>query len=220
MLSMGFCHRHEVQQKQQQELTQEMKQRLISYCFQLKLALIGELGGERYQPKAVCPKCGRELDAAEILRGFSDNVTDYTTACSNPRCPTRFRPLLVSLGDVSRIETPFYCPAQTLDQLRGKEGLKPEELAKKNSGVFNSALAHFGSLKAAFKKIGVNYPFEGIASDWEKKVEEFLGRLPDTVIANCARVRVVNVRELRNKLGIEPFSKAKAAEEIAAVEGE
>ena len=202
--------------RQTQSVRQTLKcsqAQLQSHLLGLRLDLIEALRQERYEPKATCPGCGRKMTALEILRGFNQDPRDFTTECTG--CHTRFQPLLICFGKdgASRIELPFYCDAQTLDQLRGLERLNPEELSFQHPAVYRSAIVHHGGVVQAFAKIGITYPHEGI-SDWRAKVTPFLGRMHDSVIADLASVSVHQVFELRSKLKINRYTKAVAAREI------
>lgn len=196
---------------QTQVLTAQQLALVHAHKFSLRLALIAELHGERYEPKGECPSCGRVMTPAEIIRGFNQDPNDYTTACT--ACGCRFEPKLVCFDKYSRMEIPFYCDIQTLEKLRGRDNLSPQELAGEFPGVYRSAIVHHGGIRNAFKKIGIDYPFEEI-SDWQSKAAPFLGRLPDTVIADSAGVKVSAVRAMRRKLGIERYTADKALAEI------
>lgn len=194
-------------------MTAQQKVLVHAHRLSLCLALIAELRGERYEPKGKCSECGREMTPIEVIRGFNQDPNDYTTACTG--CGHRFAPTLVCFGEHSRVEIPFYCDIQTLAQLRLREmgNLSPQKLARKFPGVYRSAIVHHGGIRSAFKKIGIDYPFEEI-SDWQSKVAPFLGRLSDTMIADSAGAKVSAVRTLRKKLGIERYTAAKALAEI------
>ncbi|TSC67085.1 MAG: hypothetical protein G01um101472_533 [Parcubacteria group bacterium Gr01-1014_72] len=176
----------------------------------LRLALIGELWDERYEPQAVCPKCRRALTPTEIIGGFNQDPNDFTTECTG--CCHRFPPELVCFGNASRVVLPFFCDSQTLHQLSGKERLSPKQLASEHPAIFRSAVIHHGSVRRAFERIGIRYPFEEIA-DWKDKVRGFLGRLPDTIIAECVDVSVKVIRLMRRELGIARFNPRLAMEE-------
>lgn len=197
------------------ELRLSPAQRLLafSHTFGLRLALVGELR-EPYKPKGDCPSCGREMTPAEIIRGFNQDPRDFTTCCT--KCGCRFPPRLILAGGsgIGRVEMAFYCAIQTLDQLRGKEHLLPKTIAKSSPAVYRSAIIHFGSLKSAFKKDGVDYPYEEEVNDWKNKIQPFLGRLPDTVIADCVDKPVGIIRKMRKDLGICRYTADKALAEI------
>lgn len=192
-------------------LTTQQQAPVHAYKFLVRLALVAELRGERYEPKGKCPACGRDMTPVEIIRGFNQDPNDYTTACT--ACGYRFAPTLICFGDNnSPIEIPFYCDIQTLEQLRGRDNLSPEQLARICPGVYRSAIVHHGGIRSAFKKIGIDYPFEEISA-WQNKVAPFLGRLPDTVIADSAGVKVSAIRALRKKLGVERYTLSRSLNE-------
>ena len=197
-------------QTQSLRLTQEQRLKVAQLSFSLRLQLVGALRDEEYEPKARCPECLRELTPLEIIKGFNQDPNDFTTCCT--KCGHRFAPKLICFGDGSRIEIPFYCDTQTVSQLRGKEGLNPEQLLKEIPGVYRSAIVHYGNIKRAFEKIGINYMFDEI-SDWRSKVMPFLGRMPDTIIADCVNASVNAIRAMRRKLGISRYTLSKALEE-------
>ncbi|MEK7568963.1 MAG: hypothetical protein AAB497_02520 [Patescibacteria group bacterium] len=189
-------------------------QLLAEHKIALKLGLIQELRGEEYKPKGDCPKCGRALTPAEIIRGFNQDPRDYTTRC--PKCGSRFVSYLMarSRNGIGHAEMKFYCAIQTLDQMKGKEGFSPKELLKKHPAVYHSAIVHFGSIKNAFKQNGIAYPHEEGVDGWKDKIQSFLGRMPDTVIADCVDKPVGIIRKMRKELGIQRYTAEKALVEI------
>jgi hypothetical protein len=191
-------------------LTQEQRLKVSQLSFSLRLQLIQELRNERYEPQASCPKCLRDLTPVEIIKGFNQDPNDFTTCCT--KCGHRFAPKLICFGNGTKIEIPFYCDVQTLSQLKGKENLQPEHLQREYSGLYRSAIIHYGCIRRAFEKIGVEYDFEEI-SDWKSKVTPFLGRMPDTIIADCVDASVTKIRAMRRKLGISRYTSRKALED-------
>jgi hypothetical protein len=108
----------------------------------------------------------------------------------------------------SEICFPFYCPCQTLQEMKDKalDFLKPKEFLSHHRGIYASAIFHFGTLTGAFKKVGVTYRFkEKEDAAWKTKATHFLGRIPDTEIAKCFGVCATTVRRLRRKLDIGPY---------------
>lgn len=188
--------------------TLSMEQRLVlshreellliqGHVLSLRLELLSQFRGVSYHPTGKCPKCNKVLRAVEVIRGFSRDPLDYTTKC--PKCKTRFEPKLTTpLGALGYIEVAFFCSSQTLFRLResGMNSFSPEELKRGNQALYHSAIVHFGTLRAAFKKIGVKYKFEEKV-EWEKKIRSFLGRLPDTVIARAAGITAKRVAKQR-----------------------
>ncbi|KKS53984.1 MAG: hypothetical protein UV20_C0043G0006 [Candidatus Magasanikbacteria bacterium GW2011_GWA2_42_32] len=176
-IGMSFGHRirHTQRLRQSLRLSQAQRLQIQEHAFTLRLALIHELRDERYEPKAICPACSRELTPMEIIRGFNQDPNDFTTCCS--ACSRRFEPTLVCFGDGTYIELPFYCDCQTLAQLQGKETLQPERFAMEYPAIYRSAIVHHGGIRQAFAKVGIQYAFEEI-SDWKNKIRSFLGRLP------------------------------------------
>lgn len=212
-ISMGHRLHHSVQIAQSLRLSKAIRVQIQGRALQLRLGLIGALRGEQYTPRGTCPSCGRKMTALEIIKGFNTDPNDFSTLCSG--CNTRFQPQLVCFGNGSSLELPFWCDCQTLYHLQGKETMSPEKLMVEHPAIYRSAIVHHGGIKQAFAKNGVAYPFKEI-SDWKSKVGAFLGKLPDTVIAECASVSVRAVRKVRNDLGIARYTVKVAVMEIEA----
>lgn len=169
----------------------------------LRVALIHSVRSELYHPQATCPACGKFLTTVEIVSGFLNDPADFTTCC--PHCKVRFNATLICYFLGGEIQLPFYCAMQTLEQLPEKKQLSPEEFLRNFPALYRSAIFHFGSLRAAFQKKGVNYLFHETPLGWQTKVSGFLGRVPDTLIAAVAGVPVRHVRQARRDWGIKPF---------------
>ncbi len=193
-MSMGQEMRVEQRMSAEQRLDQQLS---------LRLELLEALHGERYQPTGDCPNCNRKMTKVEILKGFNDDPTDYTTRCTG--CEHRFAPKLIWSTSLSRAELPFFCPSQTLNQLRGKEGLSVEQLEREHPAIFRSARVHFGSLAAAFGRNGISYALEQI-EHWKAKVRSFLGQLTDKLIAECVGAPAKEVRAYRRELQIPCYN--------------
>jgi len=189
-------------QRISQNITQELSLNLRQHIFDTRAELAQTLRGEKFKPSAVCSQCHHKLTAAETLKGFNDNPHDFTTEC--PKCDHRFPASLISYDQLSHVELQFYCALQVLEQLRGFDHFTPEEISRANQSVFQSAIIHFGGLRQAFEKIDRSYGFDEIGA-WREKVQPFLGRLPDTVIAECVDVPVSAIRYMRRKLRISCF---------------
>ena len=207
-MSISLTCRPSVTQQvtQSVRLTQSQRAIVKQTILGLRLALIGNIHGGSYKPQAKCPKCARTLTPLEIIQGFRSDPNDYTTECTS--CNTRFEPRLVwrESNSPSHAELPFYCPTQVLAQLRGFEGKTPDEINHEAPAVYHSVRVHHGNLRRAFAKIGIQYAFENV-TNWQEKVRDFLGKLPDTVIAEVVDLPVRTVRNLRNSHGIRPFSR-------------
>ena len=181
----------------------EQKTRLKLSILSQWLQLVGEMRGERYSPKGTCPECHRELNPVEILGGFNDDPNDFTTRCSG--CGHRFQPILISFNGISSMEFPFFCDIQTLNKLQDKKDVCPDDLARLHPATYRSAIVHHGNLKNAFKKISIDYLFDEI-TDWRNKIKPFLGKLPDTRIAEALNVPVSSIRGMRRKAGLSRFT--------------
>ncbi len=206
-MSIGMSLSHRIRQTQSLGLSLRLShatQMLVqSLLLAIRLELIAVLRGERYEPKAECPKCSREMTPIEIVRGFNQDPRDYTTACS--ACGHRFAPDLVCSGVGTKIILPFFCAAQTLDQLPGLENMPPVQLKKEQPSVYHSAVFHHGGVHQAFAKVGLTYSFEDI-DEWQVKVRPFLGRIPDTIIAECVEKPVSTIRKMRRDLGVSRYT--------------
>ncbi len=204
MLGMSLSHSLRQVQRVAQSLRLNLGQRLVIQQAQIqkRLDLIHALRGDQYRPEAKCPQCARKLTALEIIRGFLPDPNDFTTACTG--CDYRFQPSLICRGRYSSVELPFFCAAQTLPRLAGKENLAPDEFAKVHPAIYHSAIVHYGGLAQAFQRIGRGYPFNEI-NDWRDKVGPFLGHLTDRVIAECAGVSATAVSRLRRARNIRRY---------------
>lgn len=197
-MHMGMSMSMGQHMEQRMSVAQRMEERLA-----LRLELLEALHGVRYQPEGDCPRCHRKLTKVEILRGFNNDPNDFTTRCTG--CGCRFQPKLVHSTPISRAQVPFFCPSQTLHQLRGKEVLSAEELQRQYPAIFQSARVHFGSLAAAFARNSVSYALEMI-EHWKGKVRGFLGKLTDKLIAECVGAPVKDVRAYRRELKIPCYN--------------
>ena len=189
-------------------LQQRLDLRLVqAHIINLRLTLLQELRQVTYTPEGKCSRCARQLTLLEILEGFSDDPTDFLTVCT--ACGTRFNPKLKYKDDLGGIELNFICPAQVLAGLRDLENANlcsPAMIRVNNASLYHSALIHFGTLRNAFKKVGIKYNFKEVAS-WKPRIRRFLGHLPDGVLAKFAGVSRSTIWCLRKKLGIPPFDK-------------
>ncbi len=198
------------EQRQVMTIRQSMEMRQ-DHLLTLRLMLVQIIRNEEYEPLGVCPRCGHKLSLREILEGFNDDPADFDTTCSF--CEERFRALLRCRTPSGYMELDFICPQQVLANLEGKEGFLPGHILRTNTSVYYSALIHFGTLGAAFKDLGKKYPFQEM-KPWKNKVASFLGRLPDTEIADIVGVSSQTVGRLRKKIGIPRFSKKSVEEEL------
>ena len=184
-------------------LSQRLKQEhRLAQSLSLRTKLLDAVRGEKYNPKAVCPECSRKLSAADIVKGFRNDPTDITTCC--PKCKHRFEAKLVCDVLGGRIEVPFLCKQQTMAALPANS-VTPEDISRNHPAVYRSAIFHFGSLKKAYAEAGMDYPHVDKAADWADKVMNFLGLVPDGMIASVAGVSVYKVKKLRRDIGIPGF---------------
>lgn len=199
-MGMGMSMGQHLEARMEQRITTAQR---LDQQLSVRLELLEALHGERYHPVGDCPQCNRKLTKVEILKGFNDSPTDFTTRCTG--CGHRFQPKLIHSTALSRAELPFFCPGQTLYQLRGKETVPAEELQRTAPAIYRSAMVHFGSLAAAFSRNGVTYALEKI-EHWKAKVRGFLGKLTDKLIAECVGAPAKEVRAYRRELQIPCFN--------------
>jgi len=202
---MNISQGHRFEQILMNELRLTHEQRLVlqSKQLQLRLWLLEVLRKEKYTPVAGCPVCGFSLNHLQIMHGFNNDVNDVTTGC--PKCKARFRPALIYKGTAVSVELTFYCPAQTLDRIGIHVSRSPDDFCQKDASLYRSAITHFGTLRAAFAKISMRYEFDEV-TEWKTKVQPFLGKMPDTVIADFCGAPVSAVSKLRKFLGIQKYS--------------
>ncbi len=87
----------------------------------------------------------------------------------------------------------------------------PQEFERKYSAVYHSALAHYGTLRNAFSKIGIDYFYTELTDPMEK-LTPFLGRLPDTIIAEVSGLTAKAIGKFRRNLGISVCTRRKILE--------
>jgi len=196
-LTMNMSLRQALGLSQRQLLENRLAQSLL-----LRTNLLDAVRGEKYSPKAVCPECTHGLSATDIIKGFRNDPADITTCC--PKCQHRFTAKLVCDVLGGRIEVPFYCKRQTLAALPATS-VTPENISRSEPAVYRSAIFHFGSLQKAYAEAGMDYPHVDKATDWADKVMNFLGMVPDGMIASVAGVSVYRVKRLRRMLGFSGF---------------
>ena len=86
-------------------------------------------------------------------------------------------------------------------------------MRRHDPGIYYSALTHYGNLNNAFAVAGLDYE-QQVLADWKDKVQPYLGRLADKAIAEAVGVGVHAIRKWRNELGIRPFNKSEALEDV------
>ena len=182
-----MCFRQELEQElSQKQVIEQRQEARLNLRIEL-LEAVSENSGLNFRPLAECPECFLKLTAREVLKGFNREPYDFQTTC--PRCKTRFvTELEANLTGGGYIRFPFLCPVQTLQKLTDlkAETISPAKLKKDELPIYASAIFHFGNLKSAFKKIGIDYIFEEATEPaWRKKARPFLGELPDAEIARC-----------------------------------
>lgn len=207
---MDQCLEASHKQILEQKLTVSQRLMLKKFISSMMIQLAAALQGEKYRPRAECPKCGRKLTSFEILRGFGTDPNNFDTTCTG--CGKKFRPSLVAFGAASTIELPFYCAVQVLPLLEKYAQTAPLKVKDDEPAVYRSAIAHYGTLKNAFTKLGIKYDFEEIP-DWRDKVVPFLGRLYDGTIAKLIGVSPEVISRLRNNLRIPRATKQSMLEE-------
>jgi len=190
-----------IEQNQWQNLSQRALLRQ-DQRIALLLELTNSIHGQNYSIEAQCPDCNRKLTPAEVVYGFLDNVNDFTTIC--PKCQARFEPRLAMLDQHgSKTSLPFLCSKQALHKLKESPILTPEEFTRRSDLVaaYRSLIVHHGTITAAYKSIGIEYPHTELEG-WKNKIRPFLGRLSDTDIANSLGKSVTEVALFREDCGI------------------
>lgn len=206
--SLGCSQEQRCEQRLEQRLAPEQRLEIEEAELGLRFELASALHDDNFKPEARCPKCGYGLTLRDILRGFKNDPKDFTTEC--PTCKERFPAELVVRSSYSSGHLYFLCPAQTKARFDGKHQLAPEQLQKFDPSAYRSALFHFGSVGKMFTEMGFSYGFPDEIEDWKKKVEPFLGKLPDTVIYLYLEghgIRLRDIRKLRKRLNIPVYRK-------------
>ncbi len=212
MMGLGMSVQMTTRLQQRQELTAEQKIEVRCALLQLRQDLTRAVRGADYQPRAECPLCARVLNAAEIIDGFLRDPEDITTKC--PKCGHRFVAKLIGhRSSFAHAELSFMCRDQVRHALKGHADKSPDAMERESPAAFNSALYHWGALKAAFKSWGVDYDKE-TRSPWRDKVRPFLGMLPDRRIADVVGVSPQTIGRYRKSLNIRAFSRSKLVEEV------
>lgn len=205
-LSLGLTQSQSMSQRQEQRQTLKasLSQGLL---LTMRIEILDTLfPGGRFHPRGKCPGCEHQMDEVEILKGFSADPYDTTTKC--PKCSRRFEPRLVAGGMASTIELPFYCESQTVQKLRELGPLAFEVIEREHPAVLASARFYWGCLRTGFGKANIRYDLDPPLT-WQDKVKGFLGKCPDTLIAEVCSVSADSVRRLRNKHKIPAYRKAK-----------
>jgi len=207
---MGFGSRLELREETQlkqtcnEVLSIEKEWTLKGICFDRRLELIGSLRNEQpMKVAAKCPQCNHQMTTGQVLAGYTTDVNDIRTTCY--LCRHRFEANLVFRQKNKQVTKSMYCDIQVLPKMRGLEGYEPYEYSRENPGVYFSALAHYGTLKAGYRKLDINYRHEEVRQ-WEKKIGPFLGRLPDCDVADTIGIKPDIVQKLRRELGIKEYN--------------
>jgi hypothetical protein len=166
----------------------------------IRILLMQAMRCEKYESNTVCSQCSHKLTMFEILNGFNNVVTSVSTTC--PKCEARFYAYIAcsstTTGDDMRVEMPLYGAIQTLDILEadGENKVSPYKFRSDRTGIYHSALIHFGSMKKAFSKIGIDYPFEE-NQEWRWRIICWVGQFPDTLCASVSNASISTLRRNR-----------------------
>lgn len=209
-MSMGFTLQQELTLKHTTRLSAKLRAE-VEQVLSLRLGMLVDVWREyRYEPRAICPGCSHPLTLTQIEAGFSDSPTNHAVKC--PLCCSPFYAELVSKTKTGHIVAGhYYCKQQTLHEIREHSAKSPSDFEAKMKDIYLSALRHFGSLKTAFRQLGVKYDFTETPK-WKEVAREFVGKLPDTVIAKELEVPARIIRRFRNSLGVSRFVKRDALE--------
>lgn len=209
-MSMGFSFSlsphlsHE--QRQELKLTQRLEVRQSLDALAIRVEILQALRpGEHACPEGSCPKCLRDLTIKEILEGFLDDVNDTTTSC--PECKHRFQPRLVARSVAGYTSIAFLCEKQTLGRLPELASLSFEEIQRNHQQVLASARFYWGTITKGFSLIGRTFVGEPSLT-WKDKVKPFLGKCPDTLIAELCDVSPSTVHRYRVSLGVAAFQRS------------
>ena len=194
-----------------QELKQAQKQAAV---LTMITEILQSLRGFNFTPQATCANCAHQFTRAQILWGFMDDDTDARVQC--PRCnSTNNGAILVDQAhEYAKLEVPFYCYRQVVyffKQHPELANLPPQTIEKRHPAYAASAMIHFGNYATLFrnKELDLPYAFGEIAS-WEHKVKQFLGKVPDEIIAKCVGVSKKVVAKRREDLKIPAYQQKKS----------
>lgn len=90
---------------------------------------------------------------------------------------------------------------------------------REHPAIFHSARVHFGCLRSAYQQIRIPYPHEEV-QDWRTKVEPFLGKVTDKLIAEVVGQPIAEVRKLRRSKGIPRYKRGNEKKIVIAAVGE
>ena len=212
-MGLGLVLRQTAHLAQSLRLTSTQRILIQESALTIRLELIEALRGSKYEPRGDCPRCNRKMSPFEIIKGFNNDPKDYTTECTG--CHYRFEPKMVAgVGQYSTAMLPFFCSMQTLDQMRSIQPVVADQFMKEHPAVYHSAIVHHGGLRQAYAKIGIQYPYEEI-TDWRKKIKDFLGRVPDTLIAKAVDKSVKTIREMRKRDKVPAYNVHRALKEVS-----
>ncbi len=167
--------------------------------------LVEAITGKKFTISCVCRNttCAHSYTEWEIVNWF--DVDGFTVEC--PKCGWHSEPrLTVDFGDGGnrkRIECQLYGPGLVLERLPVVLKSPPWDFAE-YSAICNSAVVHFGGLKQACAQLGIERSF-GPGPDWRDRIDPFLGRLPDTVMARLLDTSPRFMRRWRRNQRIAPF---------------
>lgn len=172
----------------------------------LRASLSNALASEVCAPYAYCLRCHRPLGFDEIGQGFSADPLDTTIRCPREICGGPVSAILRRhLAPAAHVETEFYGPRQTIAKLTAEHAsLEPTRMRAAHASLYYSAIFHFKTLDRAFARAKIPHPHP-VVHDWERTVVDYLGKVPDSYIAQCAGVSVKRIRALRNARCIAPY---------------
>lgn len=139
--------------------------------------------------------CGKGYDEEEIHENIEENLGQAAKCLS---CGTSlYLWLRINWWSYPEMRVSYFTSEAVLQTLQ-QEIFLPEQLDMiiAPSPLLASARYHFGSLRNAYKQVGVDYPHAEIA-DWQEAVIPFLGTVPDGVLAELINVSPWAVKRLR-----------------------
>ncbi len=164
-----------------------------------RINTISVLSGQNYRPYCGCFTCRNYLSLAEIFSGFSEDASINYVLC--PKCGSLQQSTLRDIDMSGTASLTFYGGIQTTHNLQGKENVDVRTFLKEYRAIYLSAVIHFGGIRNAFKKIGVDYKGNPVP-DWQENAVPLLGHMPPVIIAGAANVSTDEVRALGTKNGI------------------
>lgn len=172
----------------------------------LRASLSNALASDVCVPHAYCLCCLRPLGFDEIGQGFSADPLDTSMRCPREICGGPVSVVLRRhLAPAALVETELYGPRQTIAKLTAEyASLEPMRMRAAHASLYYSAIFHFKTLNRAFAQAKIPYSHPEVHG-WERTAVDYLGKVPDSYIAQCASVSIKKIRALRTARRIAPY---------------